>query len=66
MKRNYSFPKMTITKFDLPLSCSQLPAASLVVYDDGIGKIAPPTRNAAVNQRVAVVADIVSCNRGVE
>ena len=64
MKRNYSFPKMTITKFDLPLSCSQLPAASLVVYDDGIGKIAPPTRNAAVNQRVAVVTDIVKMQGG--
>lgn len=64
MKRDYSFPKITITKFDIPLSCSQLQPSTLVVRDDGIGTIALPTNQAAVNQRVAVVTDIVKMQGG--
>lgn len=65
MKRDYLFPKMTITKFDVPLSCDQtLQPSTLVVRDDGIGIIALPTNQAAVNQRVAVVADIVKMQGG--
>lgn len=64
MKRDYSFPKMTITKFDIPLSCSQLQSSTLIVRDDGIGTIALPANQAAVNQRVAVVTDIVKMQGG--
>ena len=56
---------MTITKFDVPLSCDQtLQPSTLVVRDDGIGTIALPTNQAAVNQRVAVVTDIVKMQGG--
>lgn len=64
MKRNYIFPQMTITKFSIPLSCSKLQASTMVVTDDGIGKITPPGSTAAVNARLSTVTDIVSYNRG--